>query len=496
MGQTRLSALDATFVYAESQRVPLHVGSLTIVEAAPLRDADGVLNIQRLREDVAARLHLIPRFRQRMVEVPFDQGRPVWTDDVRFRIEDHVRVIGLPRPGRREQLFDLMAQLQSVQMDRTRPLWEIWYVDGLEDGTNVGVITKIHHCMIDGTSGVEIGTLLYDVQRQGTKLDPPTWQPQAEPSRGELLLAAMKDTAHGVLASLRTLAQAVRQPSQTMEQLAGLLRALECTTEEIDTLPFNAKVSSRRSFDGVAVPFEYLLHVRRAFDVTVNDVVLAVLTGALRAYCENRRIKPGSLERIRALVPVNRRQAGDTELGSKVSSLFVELPVAERSVAGRLKHLAEQTRSLKNAKVADGTDMWNGLTSVLPVPLLRIASQLQFGGLVKTCNLLISNIRGPENPLYSSGAEVSELYPYFGIQDNVGLTIVVFSYNGKMHFGVTSDPELLPDANVLIEAIPHAVDQLLRVALRRTGATLESIAPVPTAHADEGRPRQRAAAGH
>jgi diacylglycerol O-acyltransferase / wax synthase len=496
MGQTRLSALDATFVYGESQRVPLHVGSLTIVEATPLRNADGVLNIQRLREDVAARLHLIPRFRQRLVEVPFDQGRPVWVDDVRFRIEDHVRLIGLPRPGHREQLFELMAQLQSVQMDRTRPLWEIWYVDGLEDGNNVGVITKIHHCMIDGTSGVEIGTLLYDLQRDGTRLDPPAWQPEAEPSRGELLLAAMTDIARGALDSVRTLVEVVRQPSKTIEQVAGLVKAVECATEEIDTLPFNTRVSSRRSFNGVAVPFEYVLHVRKAFGVKVNDVVLAVLTGALRAYCENRRIKPGSLERIRALVPVNRRQPGDTELGSKVSSLFVELPVAERSVAGRLKRLAEQTRSLKDAKVADGTDMWNRLTSVLPVPLLRIASQMQFGGLVKTCNLLVSNIRGPENPLYSSGAEVSELYPYFGIQDNVGLTIVVFSYNGKMHFGVTSDPEIMPDADVLVEAIPHAVDQLLRLALRRTGASLESISATPTTHVHEEPPRRRAAGGH
>jgi WS/DGAT/MGAT family acyltransferase len=495
MGQTRLSALDTTFIYGESQRVPLHVGSLTIVEAAPLRDANGVLNIQRLREDVAGRLHLIPRFRQRLVEVPFEQGRPVWIDDVRFRIEDHVRVIGLPRPGQRQQLFDLMAQLQSVQMDRTRPLWEIWYVDGLEDGDTVGVITKIHHCMIDGTCGVEIGMLLYDLKREGTKVDPPSWQPEPEPSRGELLLAAMTDIARGTLDSVRTLAEVVSHPSKTIEQVASLVRAVECVTEEIDTLPFNARVSSRRSFHGVAVPFEYILQVRKAFGVKVNDVVLAVLTGALRAYCENRRIKPGSLERIRALVPVDRRQPGDMELGSKVSSLFVELPVAERSVARRLTHLAEQTRSLKDSKVADGTDMWNRLTSVLPVPLLRMASHLQFGDLVRTCNLLVSNVRGPETPLYSSGAEVSELYPYFGIQDNVGLTIVVFSYNGRMHFGVTSDPELMPDADVLVEAVPHAVDELLRLALRRTGASVESISPAATTHVHEEPPRCRAAAG-
>ena len=181
MSTTRLSALDSTFIFGESQRIPLHVGGLSVLEAEPLLDSEGHLDIESLRARISERLHLVPRFRQKLVHVPFDQGRPVWADDESFNIDNHVHLTALPRPGSRGQLYALMGRLQSIQMNRTRPLWEMWFIEGVDGGKQVGLITKIHHAMVDGRSGVELGTLLFDLTREGADIVPEPWEPRPAP---------------------------------------------------------------------------------------------------------------------------------------------------------------------------------------------------------------------------------------------------------------------------------------------------------------------------
>jgi len=379
-------------------------------------------------------------------------------------------------------------------MDRTRPLWEICYVDGLGAGDTIGVITKIHHCMVDGTSGVELGTLLYDLTPEGTKSAPVAWQPEPEPSRANLLLEALRESARIPIDVLSAFGKAMGTPSAPIDQVVRFVKAIETVTEQIDNLPFNARVSSRRRFDTVAVPLKQILLTRRAFDVKVNDVILAAVAGALRSYCENRRIKPTTLQRVRALVPVDRRQPGDTQLGSKVSSLFVELPVAERSVSKRLQLLRRQTRSMKDQRTADGTEMWNRFMSILPAAVLRTVSRVQFRELMSTSNLLLSNVRGPSAPLYSSRGRVLELYPYFGVQDNLGLTIVALSYDGQVNFGIVTDPELTPDADVLVAAIPRACAEMHGLALRRLRRARGSIAPIRRSRVQAAPTRRSVAA--
>jgi len=496
MNQQRLSALDTAFVYGESQRIPLHVGGLSIIEAGPLRQADGTIDIGRVRAEIASRLHLIPRFRQRLVEVPLDSARPVWVDDVRFNVDHHVHLTGLPRPGRRRQLLDLMARLQAGQMDRNRPLWEIWYVDGLDDDSVIGMITKIHHCMIDGTSGIELGTLLYDLTPERTHVEPVPWTPAPEPTPTELVMQAMKERALGTVEAARSVAETIRNPAKPIRHVTNFLRALGTLTSEIDKLPFNERVSSRRRFDTVSVELDKVLEARAALGVKVNDVVLGAVTAALREYCRNRGIKPESLKRIKALVPVDAREPGDTELGTKVSSIFVELPMAEKDPCKRVQVVARRTRELKESNMADGANMWSRVTSVLPPTLLRLTAYLQFRGLMSGSNVMVSSVRGPAVPFYSFGGQVIEFHPYFGVQDYLGLIIVIVSYAGRMQIGLTTDPDLMPDLKVFVDALPKAIDEIHRAAVMPAPVARKvSSAAVGKAAVKPRRKRRAARAG-
>jgi WS/DGAT/MGAT family acyltransferase len=463
MPSTRLTAQDAAFIYGEDQRIPLHVGCVGFIEAGPLRDDAGAVDIDRIREGIERRLHLVPVFRQRLAQVPFDQGRPFWVDDPRFRIEDHVHLSALPRPGTRRQLMALMGRLQSKLLDRNRPLWEIYFVDGLEGGREVAMISKVHHAMIDGTSGVELATLIFDLKREGTGIQPPSWVPDPEPSRAGLLFDALHDRASDAVRRAAKVARAVRNPAKPVDHLLKFARAVGTMTGDLDPLPFNARVGSRRAFETATLPMEQVLETRRALGVTVNDVALTAVAGAVRRYCNAAGIDPETLRAVRALVPVNNRAPDDKRLGSNVSSLFVDLPVDEPDTRRRAERIAGRSRELKSLDVAEGANMWARVTSVIPPTLLRAASWFQFRGLMAQANLMVSNVRGPAAPVYSFGAEVREFFPYFGVQDGLGLNIVLVSYNGKLLIGVAADPDLVPELGVFVEALRKAFGELAAI---------------------------------
>ncbi len=456
----RLSAQDTAFIFGEDQRIPLHVGGLGLIAAPPLRDDDGAIDIGRIRGEIESRLHLIPIFRQKLAEVPFDQGRPVWIDDPSFRIDNHVHLCALPRPGDRRALLELMARLQQTVLDRNKPLWEIYFVDGLSGRDSVGMIYKVHHAMVDGSTGIEIARLLYDASPDGRRVEPEPWEPGPTPSKTEMVADAMADQLDQAIGVARKLLGAVRNPAAPARQLLRTLRAAETVSGEIDTLPFNARVSSRRAFESCELSLERVRGLQRGYGVTLNDIVLAAVTGALRRYCSEQGIDPASLRRIRALVPVNNRDAGDTRMGSNVSSMFIDLPVSEPNVLARVVRIYQRSQRLKDLAVADGANMWARVTSLIPTSMLRATSRLQFRGLMGRANLLVSNVRGPEAPLYTMGAEVEELYPYFGVQDDLGLNIVLVSYNGRLMIGLVADPDLVPDLAAFREALPKAFEEL------------------------------------
>jgi diacylglycerol O-acyltransferase len=460
MSFTRLSAQDAAFIYGEDQRIPLHVGGLGLIEAEPLRDDSGAIDIERIRREVQNRLHLVPRFRQKLIEVPLDQARPVWADDNRFDIERHVHHLALPRPGDRRALLELMGRLQTSVLDRTKPLWELYYVEGLAEGDRIALIYKIHHAMIDGSSGMELVKLLYDFAPDAAPLEAQEWKPAPMPSARELLVDATMERVRGGVSATRAFAGALLDPSAPAEQVKKFARAIDTMSGEIPSLPFNAEVSSRRAFATASIDMRQVLDLKRAFGVTVNDIVLSAITGALRDYCDQEGIETSDLERVRVLVPVDNRDPDDKTPGVNVSSMFVDLPIDEPDPHKRVVRIYHRSQRLKGLDVADGANMWAKVTSAMPATMLRAASWFQFRGLMGNANLMVSSVRGPDFPMYSMGGELIEFYPYFGVQDGLGLNITLVSYNGKLLIGLATDPDLLPEPGALAESLPKAFEEL------------------------------------
>jgi len=465
MNPIRLSAQDASFIFGEDQRIPLHVGGLGVIEAGPLRDEDGAIDIERIRREISSRLHLVPIFRKKLAQVPFDQGNPVWVDDPHFRIENHVQVCAVPRPGHRRELLDLMGRFQQTLLDRNRPLWEIHFVDGLASGEEIGLIYKIHHSMIDGTAGMGLATLLYDFTRQRPPIDAPPWRPQPLPSASDLVTHAIGDRISEAIGATRSIAGALLSPSRPAAHLLRFARAVETMVSEVETLPFNQPVGSRRAFETAQLPLDQVLATRRAYGVTLNDIVLSAVTGALRRYCQERGLEPSRLRNVRAVIPVDNRGAGDVSMGSNVSSMLLDLPIDEPDLRRRVVRIYQRSQRLKQLDIADGVNVWTQFNSVIPTTLLRATSWLQFRGMLSRANLLVSNVRGPAAPLYSMGAELREFYPYFGVQDHLGLTVVLISYAGRLQIGVVADPDLVPELPDFAESLPKAFDELARLVI-------------------------------
>jgi WS/DGAT/MGAT family acyltransferase len=464
MNTMRLSAQDAAFIYGEDQRIPLHVGCLVFMEAGPLRREDGAIDIGRIRAEIAKRLHLAPLFRKRLAHVPFDQGRPVWVDDPRFAIDHHVHLTAVPQPGSRRQVLDLMGRLQAAVLDRNKPLWEIYFVDGLEGGDTVAVMAKVHHAMVDGTTGVELGVLIFNLTPETTPVDVPPWEPSAEPSAAGLLLGAFVDHAADAARRARKVAGALVDVRKPVQHAFKVAHAVETLASDFDPLPFNRPVGSRRAFDFAQVPLDEVHDARRALGATVNDIGLAAVTGALRCYCSESGIDPESLRRIKAICPVDNRAPGDRRPGSDVSSMIVDLPVDEADLRARVARIVERLRTLKRLDVAEGVNMWARATSLLPATLLRATSWLQFRGLMGNANLLISNVRGPTEPIYCFGAKVHTFHPYFGVQDGLGLNVVLFSYAGQLLIGIGADPDLVPGIGAFAESIVKSFGELAAAA--------------------------------
>lgn len=455
-----LSAQDSSYVYGEDERIPLHVGGLGFIEGAPLRDAAGALDMGRIRSAIEGRLHLLPLFRKKLVEVPLGQGRPVWADDPRFRIENHVREVALPKPGSQRQLLDLMGRMQAQLLNRHRPLWEVTFVDGLEGGGGVAMIPKIHHSVVDGAAGVALAKLLFDAASGGAPAEGEPWEPEPEPGTVELLADAMGHRVSGWMSAAGALLNSVRDPSVPLGLARDYLRVQGALMTLCDPLPFNQRVGALRCFETLSVPLDKAMATKDRFGVTLNELVLAAVAGALRAYCEEHGIDPDELSCIRAICPVDVRSDGDERPGSQVASIFVELPVAEPGIRERVERAAEQSRYRKASGAIAGASVWDTVTSTLSVPLLRLASRFQYRGLMGQGNLLVSNIPGPPEPLYCFGGVMRSFFPYFGVQDPVGLTLVLFSYQDQLHIGASADPELMPDLQAFTEMLHKEFSQL------------------------------------
>jgi WS/DGAT/MGAT family acyltransferase len=479
MSYERLTAQDSMFLHIEKPHQPQHVGSLGILEGDPLRDDAGRFRLDDVRALIGERLHLVPRFRKRLMTVPFDQGRPVWVDDERFDLAYHVRLTALPKPGSEEQLLSLFARVQAQMLDRRRPLWELWFVEGLEGG-RIAIIQKTHHCMVDGISAVDLATVLYDLGPEPTRNDPPRWRPEPPPSPVELLIESVVERMTEPAEMARSMRAAARVPRHLAQRVKEITDALAANVSAAPRMPWNVPVSPHRRWLPVRVPLTDAKAIKDAATadarfggkVSLNDVVLAAATSGLRTFLLHREEPIDDLV-LRAMVPVTMRAQADRDaasaeggaaLGNRVSMMNAGLPVGEPDPVVRLRAIVEDLRALKESGAAAGTDLVLQATNYAPPPLLMLVSRLVVRS--RPINLTITNVPGPQFDLYCLGAKVLEAFPYVQILDNQALTIEVLSFGGQLGFGITGDRDVLPDLDVLANGISEGFEELASKVLR------------------------------
>ncbi|MEO6025959.1 MAG: wax ester/triacylglycerol synthase family O-acyltransferase [Candidatus Binatia bacterium] len=452
----RLSALDNSFLAIEDGVSHMHIGAVAIFEGGPFLTPEGGVDIERLRRMMEVDLHRVPRYRQRLLRTPiFDQ--PVWVDDEHFNLAYHVRHTHLPKPGDDRQLKRLAARVMSQELDRGKPLWEMWVVEGLSDG-RFAIITKAHHCMIDGVGSVQLtGAMMRPTADVDPRFDepPPRWIPRAAPSRQELLLAEIGHRTMAPLTALAASGRAAVHPRAAVagvrDMLTGLGQTLGVGFSSASPTPLNVDIGPHRRFDWTVTDLAGLKAVRARYGGTVNDVVLAVLAGALGSFLRHRGIDPAQLD-FRVMVPVNVRDAATrSDFGNQVAMLVVPIPVGERSPARRLERTIEETSRVKRSRQAAGVQLIEALSdATFPTLMVQFA---RLTTLARPYNLVTTNVPGPPIPVYVAGARMLACYPLVPLFQNQALGVALFSYDGRLHWGFNADWDALPDLHDLVQAV-------------------------------------------
>ena len=465
----RLSSLDASFLHLESLETPMHVGAVSIFEGASFFDDTGRFQLAAARRLIASRLHLIPRFRKMLKAVPFNQGRPIWVDDPRFDIAYHVRLTALPSPGTREQLMTLTARVQSQLLDRSRPLWELWFVEGLEGG-RVALIQKTHHALVDGVSGVDVATVLLDFQPEPAFLEPPRWIIEPPPSEWRLLADSVWQRATEPAELVRSVRAGLRGPANTLENTTRIARSVSSLFGADALAPrtsLNVSVGRNRLFDGVTISFGEVHKVREAFGGTINDVILAGVCGGLRRLLESRDESIDGMT-LKAFCPVSvRDDAEQMQLGNRVSGMLVPLPIGLPNPVDRLNAIRESTVYLKEREQAVGASFLLDLTQYAAPTLLGLGARLAHRQ--PFFNLVVTNVPGPQVPLYCMGGRMLEVFPVVPLTKNLAIGIAILSYCGNLHIGLFVDRDAFPDLPVLSIALENSFGELLKCAEEQLG---------------------------
>ncbi len=455
----RLSTLDAEFLHLEDGVAHMHIaGACVFADPPPAFD-----DVRRL---IAAKLHLIPRYRQRVREVPFELGRPVWVDDPHFELGYHLRHTALPAPGDDATFCRLMGRLMSQPLDRERPLWETWLVEGLEGG-HWALVFKIHHCMVDGIAGVELLGVLLDARPDSTVADPEPWEPRPEPDGAVKVLDAWAGLVGDLIATARELARAVTHPTgavrtvfdaaRGLARFAGDLRATPALSIEGTIGPHRVWAHSSASLDDVRA-------IRTAFGGTVNDVVLAAVSAGYRALLISRG-EDADRAVLRSMVPVSTRH--DDAHGipdNRVSTLLVDLPVHVADPLERLRLVREQMTELKASHMAEAGEAVTTVGDLAPPmivgPMSRLAIRAMHQFPQRSVNTVTTNVPGPQFPLYCLGREMLEYRPFVPISHGVRVSTAILSYNGRLSFGMTGDDRTAADVTVLASGAADGVREL------------------------------------
>jgi diacylglycerol O-acyltransferase / wax synthase len=455
----RLSAQDNDFLLWETPALPMHGSGLQIFEGGALATPDGGIDFGAVQRAYAAVLHRVPRYRQKLMWVP-GETRAVWVDDPHFRIDYHLRHVSLPRPGSDAQLKRLAADLMERPLDRGRPLWETWLIEGLEGG-RFALINKTHHCMIDGASGMALMQSLFSTSPQGERGDAPRYVPRPPPTAFELRRDAWRRRL-GLPGRLFAEGRRLWNAEEGVrEELAASARALaqlaRFKLEPASETPLNGPIGPHRIFDWLELPLDAVRAVRRARGCSLNDVVLATVTGAVREFLIGRQLRPERLD-FRVSAPVNVRRSGDPDrLGNQVSSWILRLPLGESDPLLQLRAIHATTKALKESNQALGVELVTRLHEFLPLDMQGLSKGTQ--------NLLVTNVPGPQFPLYLLGARMLSVFAQPPLIDNIGLAISVLSYDGKLGFGCTGDLDRVPDLADIVRELARAFERLEAAAL-------------------------------
>jgi diacylglycerol O-acyltransferase len=461
----RLSGMDAAFLYLENSGVTMQVQALMLLDPSTV---PGGYSFEKVKAHLAERLPLLPEFRQRLAFVPFDLHRPVWFHDPDFDLDYHVRHIAVPEPGRMDQLMDIVGGIAGRQLDRDRPLWEFWIIEGVENGA-VAVLARMHHATIDGVSGASLATSILDLEPAPTAPPPiDDWQPEHRPSDFELMRHAMVSRARRPM----PLAMALATPKivRSVVNVAQLRRDPGRVTGGVPlTAPrtvFNAPLTPHRRVAIASVSLDEVKAVKNALGCTLNDVVLATATGALRSYLESIDALPD--RPLLSACPVSIREGSDDiESANKVSAMFVSLPTHLDDPAARVEALREATRGAKDEHQAVGARTIMELGELGGPRTFGLANRF-LGSLAGRgpvpVNLVISNVPGPPLPLYLAGARMVAMLPLGPPIDGAGLNITVLSYIDRIDWGFIACRELAPHFPRLADAIPDAHAELMKLA--------------------------------
>jgi diacylglycerol O-acyltransferase / wax synthase len=451
----RLTAVDASFLTNESSSSHMHIGAILIFEGPPPRYVDLVEHVRR-------RLPLVPRFRQKLVVPPLEAGRPLWADDVNFNLTYHIRHTALPDPGGEAQLKRLAGRIFSQQLDRSKPLWEMWLAQNLERD-RFAILTKTHHAMVDGISGVDIGTVLFDLERDAQPLDiEDDWVPQPEPGTTELVARGIADAVAAPVKLAERAVEVVRSPETTarkvVEGLEGIGEIVSAFADPAPDVPLNDEIGPHRRYVWARSELATFKRIKDTFGGTVNDVVLAVITGALRKWLHGRGIRTEGLE-LRALVPVSVR--GEDErgnLGNRIALMRGPLPVYIEDPVRRLRTVSDAMAGLKRSKQALGAEVISRFNDFAPPTILAQAARINFS--TRLFNLIVTNVPGPQMPLYVLGKELEEVYPVAFLPQNHSLAVAIMSYNGKVGFGLLADYDCMEDIEVVSNGLNESLAEL------------------------------------
>jgi WS/DGAT/MGAT family acyltransferase len=453
-----MSPLDASFLHVENDVNHMHIASVAIFEGPAPR-------YQEIVDMVASKLHLVPRYRQLVRFVPLDLERPVWVDDPHFNLQYHIRHTALPAPGSEEQLRNLVGRVMAQQLDRAKPLWEMWVVDGLEDA-RWAVLSKTHHCMVDGVSATDLLTVVMDASPEPARAAPLPWEPEKVPTDAGLLAAALRERLFSPAEMVRSARSALRGPRRLVGQLrefatsASSLRGLTTPSD----VGLNGPIGPHRRWNWARTTLEDVKRVRRAFGGTVNDVVLTAITKGFR---ELLLARGQELEErvVRSLVPVSvRRQDERGSYNNRVSAMFAELPVGIEDPLKRLESIREQMNALKEKKQAVAAEVLTSLSGFAPPLLLALGARLFARVNQRNVQTVTTNVPGPQQPMYAAGRRMLHAMPYVPLVGSVRIGVAIFSYAGELSFGVTGDYDTAPDIDVLCHGIEEGMDELLKLA--------------------------------